>query len=278
MTETENSTCSKDENTIFTIGHGNAEASNIVSLLKKWGIQILVDVRSAPYSRYANQFNRETFDITLARHGIQYKYAGEYLGGRPRDPDCYFKGIIPTGEVDYLHEVNYDAVMGKAWFQKGIQGLLHDAENHTVAVMCSEEDPRRCHRHYLIACYLLQQGIQVKHIRKTGELVSAEQYSLLVSRREKQEVEPPLLLLAPLQTETHLPENSPQTDLQPNNEPTGNDVQDAEPGPVDAEMKDESASISAETGYLFDINAYVGPKPQLRSNKKTHSRKEKKRK
>ena len=39
--------------------------------------------------------------------------------------------------------------------------------------MCSEEDPRRCHRHHLIARSLLELGIEVGHIRRDGTVEPA---------------------------------------------------------------------------------------------------------
>ena len=157
--------------TIYTIGHSNVEASNIVDLLLEFDIRILVDVRSSPYSQYVPQFNRETFEHTLSLSGIEYKYAGDFLGGRPKDPSCYKGGQIPEGKADYLHLVDYPAVMTKDFFQKGIERLLEIGREKRAAVLCSEEDPAQCHRHHLIGRYLVGQGIVVLHIRGDGKTV-----------------------------------------------------------------------------------------------------------
>jgi uncharacterized protein (DUF488 family) len=37
-------------------------------------------------------------------------------------------------------------------------------------VMCSEEDPRRCHRHHLLEPSLRELGVAVLHIRRDGSL------------------------------------------------------------------------------------------------------------
>ncbi|HUV73400.1 MAG TPA: DUF488 family protein, partial [Anaerolineae bacterium] len=44
---------------IYTVGHSNVEAHEIVELLRSSGVEAVLDVRSSPYSRYAPQFNRE---------------------------------------------------------------------------------------------------------------------------------------------------------------------------------------------------------------------------
>ena len=157
--------------TIYTIGHSNTQARKIVELLQRYEIKVLVDVRSSPYSQYSPQFNREAFQKTLQDAGITYKYAGDFLGGRPKDPTCYKDGQIPTGHADFLHLVDYPAVMTKDFFQRGIQRLLEIAQADKAAVMCSEEDPANCHRHHLIGRYLTKNGVAVLHIRHDGNLI-----------------------------------------------------------------------------------------------------------
>jgi len=90
-----------------------------LELLNLHQITLVVDVRSAPYSQFAPQFNRETLETSLRSAGLQYKYAGDYLGGRPKDPDCYSNGILPEGKADYLHLVDSSKVMTKDFFKKG---------------------------------------------------------------------------------------------------------------------------------------------------------------
>jgi len=44
-------------------------------------------------------------------------------------------------------------------------------------VICAEENPNRCHRHFLISRALLDRGIEVQHIRGEGTLESATRES-----------------------------------------------------------------------------------------------------
>ena len=46
----------------YTIGHSNHTIDRFIDLLKKNGINCIVDVRSAPYSKYTVQFNKETIE------------------------------------------------------------------------------------------------------------------------------------------------------------------------------------------------------------------------
>jgi uncharacterized protein (DUF488 family) len=112
---------------------------------------------------------------TLKEAGIGYRFAGNYLGGRPKDPTCYKAKEKPDGSADYLHLVDYPTVMTKDFFQKGILRLIELAIDYRVAIMCSEEDPAHCHRHHLIGKYLAEKGATVLHIRSDGLCVKDQQ-------------------------------------------------------------------------------------------------------
>ena len=70
---------------LYTIGHSNHRIEKLIQLLNDQGIMILVDVRTAPYSRFNTQLNKENLERELLLHNIQYAYAGRYLGGRPSE-------------------------------------------------------------------------------------------------------------------------------------------------------------------------------------------------
>ena len=159
---------------IYTIGHGNVADVAIVELLRNFEIQVLVDVRTVPYSQYTHQFNREVFANTLKAAGIEYKFAGQFLGGRPDDPTCYKSGKLPEDQTNYLELVDYAEVAKRDWYQKGIGRLIAIAEKQRTAIMCSEEDPNRCHRHHLITQTLMERNITVCHIRGNGDVKEAE--------------------------------------------------------------------------------------------------------
>ncbi len=178
---------------LFTIGHSNHDIDDFVRLLDDNGVMVLVDVRTTPLSRYVTQFNRDNLEHVLPDRHIEYVFAGKYLGGRPADPTCYKKRKLPGEGADYLHEVDYPEVMKRDWFVKGVRRLLELADEQTTAVMCSEEDPAQCHRHHLIARYLLQNHpeVTVRHIRGDGSVFNAA--DLRTSVEDKPEPEQPAL-------------------------------------------------------------------------------------
>jgi len=159
---------------VYTIGHSNRSVDEIIDLLKKYKIQLIVDVRSSPYSRYVPQFNREKFISSLENSGINYWYAGSYLGGRPKDQTCYKNGKIPDTKAKYLDLVDYEEVARRNWYKAEIDHLISKAKTLRTAIICSEEDPNRCHRHHLIAKTLSKRKITIWHIRGQGYLEKAK--------------------------------------------------------------------------------------------------------
>lgn len=141
--------------TIYSVGHSNQSQDQFIALLQRHHIQSLVDVRSAPYSRYVPHFNRPDIEEAVERRGVRYLYLGEELGGRPPTDDFY----------DAEDHVLYSRVAVAPFFQRGLERLIDEAGVYRAAIMCSEEDPTNCHRHLLIARVLNKQGVRVLHIR-----------------------------------------------------------------------------------------------------------------
>ncbi|MGQ3132930.1 MAG: DUF488 domain-containing protein [Flavobacteriales bacterium] len=146
---------------LYTIGHGNRKPDEFLALLKNFGIEYLVDVRSQPYSKFNPQFNQNDLKFFLERNGIKYVFMGDSIGGRPNDKSCY----DDDGKVDY------EVVKTKDFFVQGID-RLKTAYNKdiNVVIMCSESKPCECHRSKLIGRVLNLEGIVLKHIDEKGIL------------------------------------------------------------------------------------------------------------
>lgn len=160
---------------LYTIGHSNHIFEKFLALLNENNIHFLVDVRTAPFSRYHHQFNKDELQNKLHTTDIEYVFAGQYLGGRPKDPSCYRHHEVLEESADYLHEVNYREVMKRDWFQKGVKRLLELASTDVTAIMCAEENPAECHRHHLISVFIMENypEFDVRHIRGDGTIFGA---------------------------------------------------------------------------------------------------------
>lgn len=143
---------------VFTIGHSRHPIDRFLALLGAADIALLVDARSQPVSRFSPHFARRALERSIGDAGMQYRFLGDALGGRPRAPEAYG----PDGAVDY------DRVEQLAIYQRGIDELIAAIDAARVCVMCAEEDPAHCHRRRLIARSLIGRGVAVTHLRGSG--------------------------------------------------------------------------------------------------------------
>ena len=121
---------------IYTIGYYGFTLKGLIRKLDEHGIQLLVDVRTHPNSRYRREFNRRHLEKVL---GKRYVWKGDCLGG--------LSEVKQPGYNDCI-----------AW-------LAEKGKTENVSVMCMEADPKDCHRDSWIArdlktCF----GVDVVHI------------------------------------------------------------------------------------------------------------------
>lgn len=138
---------------------------HFIELLRTHVVQVVVDERSQPYSKYATQFDQDALKAALQNAGVRYLYMGRELGGRPEGVEFYDEG----------GHVLYDQVAATANFQEGLKRLEKGIREYRVAMLCAEENPSTCHRRLLVGRVLLEHGIQVEHIRGDGRLQTEEE-------------------------------------------------------------------------------------------------------
>jgi uncharacterized protein (DUF488 family) len=145
----------------FTIGYGNYPIDQFITFLQNISIDLIIDVRSSPYSRFNPHFNREKLEKSLILNDVDYRFMGDKIGGRYTNPCLLF----PDGTV------NYRKVQETEKFQEGVNEVLSIiSSGKKIALMCAEKEPERCHRFALIAPVLQGKGISVIHIRPEGKL------------------------------------------------------------------------------------------------------------
>ncbi len=145
---------------LYTIGHSTRSLEEFIKILKRYGIDLLIDVRSWPYSKKNPQFNRDNLKKSLLEQGIGYEWFGKELGGRrskglgEKSPN---KGWRSAGFRNYAdHTLTVE-------FKKGVERLLELSRRRRAAIMCAEKFYWGCHRR-ILADYLLVKGHKVIHI------------------------------------------------------------------------------------------------------------------
>lgn len=142
---------------ILTIGHSTHSIDEFVELLRHYGVERLVDIRTIPRSRRNPQFNSEALAQSLRRQGIDYTHIKELGGLRHAHKDSIntgWRNASFRGYADYMQTEEFDQAVG---------GLLQLCAGKRCAVMCAEAVPWRCHRS-LLADALRARGIPVEHI------------------------------------------------------------------------------------------------------------------
>jgi uncharacterized protein (DUF488 family) len=146
---------------IFTIGHSNHTIEQFILLLKQHQITALVDVRSMPYSRYNQQYNKEKLQGELNKNNIEYRFFGKELGARSENPNCYIG-----------NKAVYEKIARTEEFLSGLERVKKGLNQYNIALMCAEKDPINCHRAILISRYLKKKEIEILHILPNGQLES----------------------------------------------------------------------------------------------------------
>ncbi|MFP4195118.1 MAG: DUF488 family protein [Desulfobacterales bacterium] len=124
---------------LYTIGYQKITVDQLIDILYGYGAEVLVDVRSKPYTSKPG-FHRHELERLIPDKGVEYHWAGDRLGGF---------GEIKDDAVDELASL---------------------ARQKTVCIMCMEADPDKCHRKTVIARRLSDRGIEAVHIMQTAQL------------------------------------------------------------------------------------------------------------
>jgi len=146
-------------NELFTIGYASFSIEEFINILKKYDINALVDVRSAPYSKFKPEFKKDSLNKVLTGNAISYIFLGKLVGARVEDPACYTDG-----------KLNYNLLKESTAFRTGIDRILEGAKDYRIALMCAEKDPVNCHRTFLVCRTLRTSPVRILHILEDGSL------------------------------------------------------------------------------------------------------------
>ncbi|MGE0158785.1 MAG: DUF488 family protein [Gemmatimonadales bacterium] len=142
---------------IFTIGHSTRTVDELAAMLRAFDVSVLADIRTIPRSRHNPQFEGDALGAALPARGIRYVHIPE-LGGlrraRKDAPNTAWRNASFRGYADYMLTEGFEA---------GIAALRALTTEGTVAMMCAEAVPWRCHRS-LVADALTARGVEVAHI------------------------------------------------------------------------------------------------------------------
>lgn len=142
---------------IFLIGHGNIPLEEFMEKIRGKKVNLVIDIRSVPFSKYVSHFNQENLKKALQEKNISYLYMGDVLGGKQSQ-----------GFEKYIKSIK---------FKEALKKLQTKIKNKRSALMCSEIDCAQCHRKF-IGWRLADMGIKVENILDKNKIQKIEQRTL----------------------------------------------------------------------------------------------------
>jgi uncharacterized protein (DUF488 family) len=185
---------------IYTFGHSARSLEDFQFALRLVPVDILVDLRKKPQSRYYSHFNKNNLEAVFQK---KYIFGGDYLGGSPEFHNDLLEYIENRGEnknnsnnklfdlidtnlkekifskdqefsnnekrkfwitSNFLSEYISETSQDKAVYF--LEKLFEKFSNKKLCFFCSEKDPTHCHRYHLLEKKWLQKfsDIEVIHI------------------------------------------------------------------------------------------------------------------
>lgn len=156
--EFKNDLTSSNKPIIYTIGHSTRDYDDFIGILKKYKIELLIDVRSYPGSKRYPHFNKEEMMITCPNNGIKYMHLAQ-LGGLKK------KTNLNSQHTSLTHPSfkNYADYMDGDIFNDAILKLEELARKQKVAYFCSEAVWWKCHRRMISDMFIIK-GWIVQHL------------------------------------------------------------------------------------------------------------------
>ncbi len=130
---------------VFTLGTSNRKIEEFLKILKKHKINLIIDVRRYPKSKF-EFFNKESLEKILKDEGIGYLHVKELGGFKAENWRELFEGYVKSDV-----------------FKDALERVIEMAKEKRICLICAERDFRRCHREY-IAKEIEKKLFQVIHL------------------------------------------------------------------------------------------------------------------
>ncbi|MBQ7226076.1 MAG: DUF488 domain-containing protein [Clostridia bacterium] len=144
------------ENSIYTIGYTGYSLDEFIQELKNKGINVVIDVRSSPYSERYPDYNRDNLESTLASNRIYYRNYVKEFGARQDNRNFYSR----DGYFDF------EVFAKSEQFLSGVEKIKNSvAKGYRVLFLCAEKEPIQCHRTILVSRAFHKLGYNVIHLK-----------------------------------------------------------------------------------------------------------------
>ena len=149
--------------TIYTIGYTGFSLEEFIQELKKKEINVVIDVRSSPYSERYADYNKNNLESVLTSNKIYYRnYANEF-GARQDNASFY----SDDGCLDF------NIFSKSEQFLSGVEKIKNSvARGYKIVFLCAEKEPIKCHRTILVAKAFHELGYNVIHLKPNNSSIN----------------------------------------------------------------------------------------------------------
>lgn len=146
---------------LFTIGYTTFQFDDFIDVLKHHEIDVVIDVRSLPYSKYHAQYNKEIIEGILKNNKIHYRNYSTEFGARQMERQYFSR----DGYLDF------ELFTESKWFKYGFDKINTSlTKGFNIVLMCAEKDPAACHRAIMVSRVFHNNGKAVNHILADGNI------------------------------------------------------------------------------------------------------------
>jgi len=145
---------------LYTIGYEGLDQESFLLWLKQYHIDVIADVRKLPLSRKKG-FSKSALKETLHSNGIEYFNFND-LGACK----SLRNNLIATGDYRAFFREYKKTISDSGPQLDEIRHMIDDGK--TVALLCFEQDPHKCHRS-VVADKIRERdgnGMQITHINR----------------------------------------------------------------------------------------------------------------
>lgn len=157
---------------VFTMGAGDMALEHLSRRIEARQIDVLVDVRTPPFSIQRLKVMPKPLSEHLAARDIRYLNLSEDLGDRPNDVS-----IRTQGCVDYIKYCSRKRT------QDALLRLVHaHTQGLRVVVLDREDDPIYAHRVRCVGSWLHAHGIEPVHLTRHDTIMSHDDVCAILRR------------------------------------------------------------------------------------------------
>lgn len=154
------------EKVIYTIGYTGFSLEEFIGILKYYTINVVIDVRSLPYSERYPDYNKNNLEKTLKNNGIYYRNYITEFGARQENTEFYSsEGIL-----------DFELFAKSEQFLKGVNKICNSvAMGYNVVLLCAEKNPIQCHRAILVSRVFSDLGYSIIHLLPNKQITTQKQ-------------------------------------------------------------------------------------------------------